>query len=282
MKEVLVLDLGHIQKLKISKILERGAYLEDGHGEEILLPMRELPDAANVGDELEVFIYLDSEDRKIATLDMPFAMVGEFALLRVKSLERVGAFLDWGLQKDLFMPFSEQTRELKVGQNVVVHLYIDNSERIAASMRLDRFISKESAVYEPNQPVDLFVAMKTDLGFKAVVNGKHWGMLFSNEVFERLEYGQKLKGYIKQVRPDGKIDLMLQPLGNKGALDLGQKILDVLKAKGGFMPLTEKTPPETIYDLFGVSKKKYKMALGGLYKKRVIAIEENGIRLLKS
>lgn len=277
-----MLDIGHIQKLKINKIIERGAYLEDGHGEEVLLPIREVPETAEPGDELEVFIYLDSEDRKIATLEMPFATVGEFAHLRVKSLEGVGAFLDWGLPKDLFLPFSEQTRDLKVGQYVVVYVYIDKSERIAASMRLDRFISKESADYNPNQEVDLFVAMKTDLGFKAVVNGKHWGMLFANEVFERLEYGQKLRGYIKQVRPDEKIDLTLQPLGHKGAADLGDKILDALKARGGFLPLTDKTSPETIYDLFGVSKKKYKMALGGLYKKRLIAIQDDGIKLLKN
>lgn len=277
-----MLDLGRTQKLKVIDVVERGAYLEDGHGNEVLLPIKEVPDEVEPNQEFEVFIYLDSEDSMIATLDMPFVMVGEFANLKVKSLEKVGAFLDWGLPKDLLLPFAEQTRDLRVGDYVIVAAYIDKSERIAASMRVDRHLSKEVVKYEPNQAVDLFIAGKSDLGYKAIINGKHMGILFSNEVFAHLDYGQKVKGYIKQVRPDGKIDLTLQPLGSKGAADLGEKILEVLKQKGGFLPLTEKTPPETIYDLFGVSKKKYKMALGGLYKKRIIAIQDDGIKLIQS
>ncbi|KYG62414.1 GntR family transcriptional regulator [Bdellovibrio bacteriovorus] len=277
-----MLDLGHIQKLKIVEIIERGAYLDDGHGNEVLLPLKEVPPDSQQGQELEVFIYRDSEDRLIATLDRPFVEVGAFASLKVKSVDKVGAFLDWGLPKDLFLPFSEQTRDLIPGQYVTVAVYIDNSDRIAASMRWDRHLSKEPAIYKANQAVSLVIMGRTDLGYKALVEGKHSGMLYANEVFERLDIGQKINGFVKQVRPDGKIDLLMQAMGNFGTSDLSVKILEALKAKGGFLPVTDKTDPEEIYRLFGVSKKKYKMALGGLYKKRQIAIEDNGIRLIKA
>lgn len=277
-----MLDLGHIQKLKIVDIIERGAYLEDGHGNELLLPMKEVPTEAQPGQELEVFIYRDSEDRLIATMDRPFAEVGSFASLKVKSVDKIGAFLDWGLPKDLFLPYSEQTREIKPGQYVMVAVYIDNSDRIAASMRWERHVSKEVPAYKENQSVSLVIMGRSDLGYKALVEGKHSGMLFENEVFERLEQGQKINGFIKQVRSDGKIDLLLQPMGNFGTSDLSAKILEVLKAKGGFLAVTDKTDPEVIYKLFGVSKKKYKMALGGLYKSRKITIADDGIRLAAS
>lgn len=275
-----MLDLGHIQKLKIVDIIERGAYLEDGHGNEVLLPMKEVPKEAQSGQELEVFIYRDSEDRLIATTDRPFAEVGSFASLKVKSVDKIGAFLDWGLPKDLFLPYSEQTRELKPGLYAMVAVYIDNSDRIAASMRWERHMSKEVPAYKENQAVNLVIMGRSDLGYKALVDGKYAGMLFENEVFERLEQGQKISGFIKQVRSDGKIDLLLQPMGNFGTSDLSAKILEAIKAKGGFLPVTEKTDPEVIYELFGVSKKKYKMALGGLYKSRKITIADDGIRLV--
>lgn len=275
-----MVELGQMNKLKMVKRLNQGIYLDGGNDGEILLPAKEVPENMADDDILEVFVYLDSEDRPIATLEQPYALVGDFACLKVKAIERVGAFLDWGLPKDLFLPFAEQTRELKIGQYVVVYLYLDKSDRISASMRLDRNISKEAGTYEEGQSVDLFIAAKTDLGFKAVINGQHWGILYFNEVFETLDFGQKTKGYIKSLRPDGKIDLSLQKAGYKAQDDIGEKILEILKQKNGFLPITDKTPPETIYQVFGVSKKKYKMALGGLYKKRLIAIEETGIRLL--
>lgn len=214
------------------------------------------------------------------------AKVGELATLRVVSLEPVGAFLDWGLPKDLFLPFGEQTWPVEVGQEVIVFLYVDNTGRIASSMRLEKFLDKDPSVYksiyQPEQKVDLLIIDETDLGYKAIINSKHLGMLFKNEVFQDLRYADQITGYIKKVRDDGKIDLILQPFGSKGAGDLGQKILDILKEKNGFLPLTDKSPPEVIYNLFGVSKKKYKMALGGIYKKKLITIEENGIRLVLS
>lgn len=208
------------------------------------------------------------------------AKVGEFAILRVVSLEPVGAFLDWGLPKDLFLPFREQTRELQIGHEIIVYIYTDNTGRSASSMRIEKFLDKDTSVYRVEQKVELLIFGQTDLGYKAIINGKHLGMLYKNEVFQDIRYADQLTGYIKKVREDGKIDLILQPFGSKGADDLGQKILDLLKEKGGFLPLTEKTPPDTIYELFGVSKKKYKMALGGIYKKKLITIESDGIKLI--
>lgn len=207
------------------------------------------------------------------------AKIGEFAVLRVVSLEPVGAFLDWGLPKDLFLPFREQTRELQVGHEIIVYLYTDNTGRTSSSMRLEKFLDKDTSVYSIEQKVDLLIIGKTDLGYKAIINGKHLGIIYNNEVFQDIRYADKMPGYIKKIREDGKIDLILQPFGNKGADDLGQKILDLLKEKGGFLPVTDKTSPEEIYNLFGVSKKKYKMALGGIYKKKLITIESDGIKL---
>lgn len=274
-----VVQIGQLNKLKVIKHADFGVYLDGGDDGEILLPLRDMPDPCEVGDIIEVFICFDSEDRLIATTQIPFVMVGDFAHLKVKAKESVGAFLDWGLPKDLFLPFSEQTREIRVGQYVIVHVYLDKSDRIAASMRLDRHIDKEPGEYEENQNVDLMIAAKTDLGFKAIVNNRHWGILYENEVFQRLDIGQKLKGFIKKLRPDGKIDLSLSRLGYKAADDVAEKIMEVLKAKGGFLNITDKTSPEVIYQIFGVSKKKYKMSLGGLYKKRLITISEDGIKL---
>lgn len=208
------------------------------------------------------------------------AKVGEFAVLRVVSIEPVGAFLDWGLPKNLFLPFREQTRDLVVGHEIIVYLYIDNTGRTSSSMRLEKFLEKDTNVYSLEQKVDLLIIGQTDLGFKAIINGKHLGILYKNEVFQDLRYSDQVTGYIKKIREDGKIDLILQPFGSKGAGDLGDIILALLKEKGGFLPLTDQSTPETIYELFGVSKKKYKMALGGIYKKKLITIEPDGIKLI--
>lgn len=216
------------------------------------------------------------------TSDTPLAWVGEFAYLKIVDTKEVGAFLDWGLPKDLFLPHSEQTRSIQVGQSVIVYIYLDKAERITASMRLDKHVSEEPAKYEVGQEVDLLIAAETDMGFKAIINNRHWGVLYHSEVFQPLRYGQKIKGFIKNIREDGKIDLILQQAGHKAAqTDIGPRILEELQKKGGFLPINDKTSAETIYELFGVSKKKYKIALGGLYKKRLIIVNEDGIRLAK-
>lgn len=274
-----MIQIGQLNNLKVLKHTDFGIYLDGGNEGEILLPLRDVPRNCQIGDTAEVFICYDSEDRLIATTQTPFAMVGEFAYLKIKAMESVGAFLDWGLSKDLFLPFSEQTRPLKVGFYVVVHVYLDKSDRISASMRLDRFLDKEPTDFQEGQSVDLLIAAKTDLGFKAIINNRCWGIIYANEIFQPLSIGQKIKGFIKKIRPDGKIDLSLVQLGYKAAPDIAEKILEVLKARGGFLNINDKTDPKLIYQLFGVSKKKYKMALGNLYKNKLITIHDDGIKL---
>lgn len=277
-----MLQIGKMNRLRVIRHVDFGVYLDDGEGGEILLPLRYMPEDSDLGDEVDAFICYDSEDRLMAVTEKPLAMVGDIALLKVVAVERVGAFLDWGLPKDLFLPYAEQIRELRPGQNILVRVYLDKSERISASMRLERYLEKHhNNEYQPNQLVDLLIYSRTDLGYKAVINNKHYGVLFSNEVFQDLEYGQKIQGYIKNLREDGKIDLILQQTGHHSNLEIAPLILEKLESSGGFLNLTDKTSPEKIYELFGVSKKKYKMALGSLYKKRLITIHDDGIRLIK-
>ena len=230
---------------------------------------------------MEVFIYRDSEDRIIATTETPNAMVGDFALMEVISVNKFGAFLDWGLQKDLLVPFREQRKDMEQGKSYVVYVYLDDeTKRIAASSKLDKFLDNVPAEYEPSQEVDLFIANKTELGYKAIINGLHWGILYENEVFKPLERGQKLKAYIKKIREDEKIDLYLHKAGFDKVEDLSQKIIGTLKEEGGYLEINDKTPSAIIYEIFGESKKTFKKALGILYKKKLIDIKENGIKLL--
>jgi predicted RNA-binding protein (virulence factor B family) len=211
----------------------------------------------------------------------PAAWIGEFAALEVVDLKEIGTFLDLGVSKDLFLPFSEQTRELRRGEFVVVHIYLDKMDRLTASMKIDTFLSKKPATYQTDQPVDLLIYAQTDLGFKAIINHQHGGILYNSEVFQTIHYGQKIKGFIKKVREDGKIDLILQKSGHLAAQeDIGPKIIEEIKKAGGFLAITDKSDADKIYSLFGVSKKKFKIALGGLYKKRLITIEPDGLRMV--
>jgi predicted RNA-binding protein (virulence factor B family) len=207
---------------------------------------------------------------------------GEFMLLRVVSTEMVGAFLDWGQPKDLFLPYAERTRDIRVGDQIIVFSYIDKSGRISASMRLERNKEQTLENLSEGQKVDLIIYDETDLGFKAIVNGQAIGMLYHNEIFQPLEYGQKIDGFIKKLREDNKIDLILQPAGHKAAVDnVAPKILELLSQNGGFYAINDKTDANKIYDLFGVSKNKYKIALGGLYKSQQIIVAKDGIRLVE-
>lgn len=273
-------QIGKWNKLKVLREVDFGVYLDGEADGEILLPVRDMPDPCEVGEMVDVFVCFDSEDRLIATTQAPEATIGEFASLKVAAIERVGAFLDWGLSKDLFLPFAEQTRSLQVGQYVVVYLYLDSSDRIAASMKLERNIDSEPGDYEEGQKVRLLIAARTDLGFKAIIEGRHWGVLYENEVFSPLRIGQATEGFIKKIRDDGKIDLSLQGVGHRAADEIAPRILEMLKEKNGFLPINDKTSAETIHRLFGVSRKQYKIALGGLYKKRLITIDSEGIRLV--
>ena len=273
-------EIGVYNNLRVIKEVDFGVYLDGGEHEEILLPRRYVPENCKVDDNIRVFIYLDSEDRFIATTETPYAKVGDFALLKVVAVESVGAFLDWGLLKDLLVPFGEQSPTMEIGKSYVVKVYVDKqSNRIAATTRLDRYLDNEPGNFHAGQEVELLICNQTDIGYKAIINGTHWGVLYSNEVFQPLKSGQKIKGYIKKVREDNKIDLSLHKPGYERVDDITDTILNVLKEQGGFISVTDKSSPETINKLFGVSKKTYKKAIGAIYRKRLITIESDGIRL---
>ena len=275
-------EIGKMNGLAILRACDHGLVLDGGELGEILMPNRYIPNEWSAGDILDIFLMRDSEDRLTATSLTPLAMVDEFACLRVVSVTDIGAFLDWGLPKDLFVPFREQNVELREGQTVVVRIYFDQiSGRIAASAKLDRYLDNTPPKFEADEKVHLRVCAKTDLGYKCVINDTHWGMVFFNEVFQPLEKGQCIDGYIKEVRPDDKINLTLQKMDANRFSSLADTIVNYLKEQGGFMPITDKSPPEEIYRLFEVSKKAYKRAIGGLYKKRLITFENNGTKLVK-
>jgi uncharacterized protein len=274
--------LGKMNPLKVVKTVDFGVYLDGGSDGEILLPTRYVPENCQVGDILSVFIYTDSEDRLIATNIKPYAMVGEFACLEVEAINEVGAFLDCGLMKQLLVPFREQRAKMQEGGRYPVFIYVDfESKRITASAKLEKFIDASHPELETGQQVDLMIYKKTDLGWKAIVNQQYSGVIYKNEVFQSLEIGQNLKGFVKQIREDDKIDLMLQKPGFEKIDDFSVKLLDLLKESDGFLLLTDKSPADEIYSRFGISKKTFKKAVGDLYKKRVILLEENGIRLSK-
>ncbi|MBI2269950.1 MAG: GntR family transcriptional regulator [Bacteroidetes bacterium] len=273
-------EIGKLNTLRVVKELDFGIYLDGEQLGEILMPRRYVPAGTKPGDKLEVFIYLDSEDRFIATTERPFASVGDFALLDVVGVNSVGAFLDWGLPKDLLVPFREQKQKLEVGKSYVVFVYLDvETNRIVASAKPEKFLDRSPADFEEGEGVDLLILSKTDLGYKAMINKTHTGVLYKNEVFESLEKGQQLKGYIRKIRPDGKVDLILHKPGYEKVDDISKQILDKLKEKSGFIALNDKSSAESIYEMFRVSKKTYKKAIGALYRERVITIEDAGIRL---
>jgi len=276
-----MLNIGQFNQLDVIKRVDFGLYLDGGAYGDILLPKKYAPKEVGIGDRLEVFIYLDSEDRLVATTLKPKAVVGECAYLKVVQVNRIGAFLDWGLPKDLLVPFNQQQKPMQKGYSYTVYLYIDElSERIAGSSRLEDFLTENPGHLKPNQPVDLMIYGKSDLGFKAVVDGRYLGQLYENEVFRALHYGEKLTGFIKRVRTDGKIDLNLQPAAHLARNSLAESILQDMKNNKGISTLTDKSPPEDIYRAYGVSKATYKKALGLLYKNRQITIEKHQLTLV--
>lgn len=272
---------GKYNTLKVVKFVDFGAYLDGGEAGEILLPVRYLPEQLEAGDELEVFIYLDSEDRIIATTERPFAQVGEFAYLKVKAVNRIGAFMDWGLMKDLLVPYREQKPGMEAGREFLVYVYLDpDSQRIVASAKIEKFLDNVFPEYEAGEEVSLLIESESLLGYNAIVNHLHRGILYHDELPGPLHPGQKLQAYIKKVRDDQKIDLSLYRPGYGQVDEVAQHILERLKAAGGFLPLTDKSDAALIFDHFAISKKVFKKALGALYKQRAILLEENGIRLV--
>ncbi|OAI18214.1 GntR family transcriptional regulator [Methylomonas lenta] len=276
-----MIEIGKLNSLTISKKRDNEVYLDGGELGEIALADKEAPANCEMGDSLQVFVYIDGKNQTIATTLVPKVQVDEVAWLKVVSLSHAGAFMDWGLPKDLLVPFSEQKTKMVEGRFYLVRLFLDENNRIAASMLLDDFIQDEAFYYKDGQAVELIIVDETELGFKAVVDHKYWGVLYKNEIFQPLQRGQKLAGFIKKVRPDQKLDLILsqEKYGQKVDATSG-KILAILEKHGGYIGLTDKSPPEMIYDTFAVSKKVFKQAIGGLYKQRRIVIEEKGIRLI--
>jgi len=273
-------ELGRVNQLKVKRIVEQGAYLQAAEGETVRLPSQEVDPSLQPGDELSVFVYLDSDDLPVATLKKPMIQRGEFAQLRVADTNQVGAFLDWGLPKQLFMPFAEQPQRVDIGQQVMVCVYLDNTGRLAASARLERHLSAEPADYRMGELVSLLIWRRTELGYLTIINHRHVGMLHQQELFKPLRPGLTLPGYIKQVREeDGKIDVMLDKPGYGRVEPLAEQVLDYLKMRGGECPLNDKSSPDEIKALFGVSKKAFKMAVGSLLKQGVILVDEQGIRL---
>lgn len=276
-------QIGRMNTLHVLREVDFGVYLDGEELGDILLPIREVPKGTRVDDMVEVFIYFDSTDTIIASTRKPKTMVSEFASLQVIDTNEMGAFLDWGLPKDLLVPFREQGHKLIKGRHYVAYTYLDNvSNRIVASTKLDKFLDKTEPGFETGEKVDLFIVSRTDLGYKAIIENTHWGLLFKDEVFQPLQQGQKLEGYVKRIRPDGKIDLSIKEPGKQHLDAATQKILDALKKQGGYLPFNDKTPPDVIYREFGLSKKVFKRSIGGLYKKHLIKLEPHGIQLLNN
>lgn len=273
--------LGRNNRLRIVKRTDIGIFLDGDRFGEILLPRRYGRDSMQPGDEVDVFIYNDSEDRVIATTQQPKAQVGECAYLKVVGTSKYGAFLDWGLPKDLLVPFGEQQKPMQQDYSYTAYLFVDEStDRIAASTRLENHLSLDGSGFKPRQVVDCLIYGKSDLGFKAVIDGTHLGQFYANETFQPLHYGERVNAYIKQVRQDGRIDLMLQLPSQRERDQLSAAIVSHLQQNHGVSSLTDKSPPNDIYQTFGVSKANYKKALGKLYKQRRITIEKHQITLL--
>jgi predicted RNA-binding protein (virulence factor B family) len=276
-----MINIGKINKLTVVKQQGADVYLADSiSGKKVLLADSRLPANCQVGDTLDVFVYVDSDGHLAATVKKPLAEVGDVAWLKVVSLNYVGAFLDWGLPKDVLVPFSEQHHEMEVGRSYLVKVFLDDQNRIAATTKIDKLLSDESVDFEVGQKVSLIIADRTDLGVKAIINNSHWGMLYENELFRPVRKGQKMEGYIKQIREDRKIDLSLHQPGYGKVVSLTDSIIAKLKANNGVLMLSDKSPPEAIYDAFGVSKKVFKQAIGALYKQQLITIDKSGIKLV--
>ena len=281
-----MLTLGDYNTLKIVKSVDFGLYLDGGEEGEILLPQRYVTNDMKIGQEITVFIYLDQEERPVATTEKPYAKVGEFVSLEVAWVNQFGAFLNWGLMKDIFCPFREQKKRMEQGQRHIVYIKVDeDSYRLMATAKVEKYLSAPTAKDLPQlqhgAEVDILVWQKTDLGFKVIVNNKFQGLVFENQIFQPLHSGLKLKAYVDHVRQDGKIDIVLQPTGRQQTLDFAEQLLRYLYENEGFCNLGDKSPAELIYDRFQVSKKAYKKAIGDLYKRRLITIEDEGIRLVK-
>jgi len=274
-----MVQVGNYNTLKVVKEVDFGLYL-DGDGEEILLPKRFVPKDLKEGDEVTVFIYHDSENRLIATTQKPLGIVGDIVMLNAVSMTNQGAFLDWGLMKDLFVPLSQQESRMQVGHSYLVKIYLDEQTgRVAATEKISKFISNYNLTVKEMDAVDLVVYQTTDIGYKVIINNRHLGVLHYSDVFKELEVGDKEKGFIKKILPENKIDVMLGERGYKRVETETEKVLRLLEENDGYLPYHDKSDPEEIYEFFGMSKKTFKMAVGALYKQKKITLEQTGIKL---
>ena len=272
-----MIKIGQYNKLTVMKEVSFGLYLDGHEWGDILLPNKYVREGTKVNDEINVFIYFDSENKIIATTQRPRAQVNQVAFLKVIDVNRVGAFLDWGLDKDLLAPRPEQRRSLEKDRSYLVYISLDRDGRIIASSKLDRFLDKSPAPYNLGDEVDVFIAEKSDLGHKVIINHMHWGLIHASDVSQVLSYGQHMKAFIKKIRPDGKIDVLLRKTGQDNIRELSVCILDRLKSADGFLPLHDKSPSAEINHVLGASKKSFKSAIGQLYKQGYICIKADGI-----
>ncbi|MGG7666422.1 CvfB family protein [Dyadobacter sp. BHUBP1] len=276
-----MLFIGKYNYLTIERVTSVGMFLSDVEGEEVLLPNQYITDEMQVGDQIKVFVYLDSEDRPVATTQTPKIIRNEFAFLEVKDVSEYGAFLDWGLIKDLFVPFREQPKPMEIGEWHVVFLYLDQkSQRLLASAKIDKFLENDRLTVAEGEEVDLLVWQKTDLGYNVVVNQYHKGLVYANEVFQPLQIGDTLKGYVKKIREENKLDISLQKTGYDVVEPVAKQILEEVKKGKGFLNLSDSSSPEAIYNRLKISKKVFKKAIGGLYKQGIIRITDDGIYLV--
>lgn len=272
-----MIKVGEFNTLRVIRTVDFGVFLDDGK-EGILLPKRFVPAGLKVGDELEVFVYHDSEDRLIATTQKPLGTVGDIVALKAVSATKQGAFLDWGLMKDLFVPKSKQLGAMRVGGIYIVRIYIDEQTgRVAATEKIESFLSNEDLDLKEKDAVDLLVYRRTDIGYLCIINGKHTGVLHFSDIYQNIQVGDRLKGYVRKIREENKIDLALGERGYQRVSGEAGKILELLEQHGGFLPYHDKSDPEDIYDNLGMSKKAFKMAIGNLFKQKLIRIKENGI-----
>ncbi|MGF1909614.1 S1-like domain-containing RNA-binding protein [Vibrio kasasachensis] len=276
-----MINVGQVNHLEVVKRAEFGVFLDAGEYGTTLLSKRLVPEGVEVGQFIDAFLYFDSDNQLVATTETPIAQVGEWGLMKIEGVNNTGAFASWGIkEKDLLIPYSEQRGRLTEGQTILVFVYTDKaSGRIVGTTKFNKWLDKTPANYTANQQVDLIIAERSELGYKAIVNGEHWGMIFSSDVFGKLFIGKRLKAYVKAVREDGKVDLSLQKMGVAKMDDLSSKVIELLEKKGGYLPLNDKSTPEAIFEAFRASKGTFKKTIGGLYKQGKITIEKEGIRL---
>ena len=276
-----MIPLGTYSTLTAKRQLLQGIYLEDAEGDEVLLPNKYIPNGMKLEDEISVFVYTDSEDRIVATTIKPKIELHQFACLTVSQVTQFGAFLDWGLEKDLFVPFKEQKLKMREGNSYIVYLYNDDeSDRLVASAKIFKYLSNEELTVKEGEQVDLLIAEPTDLGVNVIVNNRHRGLIYRNEIFQNLELGDQIKGYTKKVREDNRLDVSLQAQGLQNIEPSAARVLDYLKMNQGFMTLTDKSRPEEIMAKMEMSKKSFKKALGSLYRQKLVRLEKNGTYLV--